>query len=64
MPERFLPIACLCLAGLAALALARVPRAAVLAALALVAVDLRAGVELFHPTAADPGNRAYAARPS
>jgi hypothetical protein len=63
VPERFLPIACLCLAGLAALALGRLPRAAVLAALALVVVDLRAGVELFHPTAADPGNRAYAARP-
>lgn len=37
--------------------------AAALAALALVAVDLRAGVELFRPTAADPGNEAYAARP-
>jgi len=63
VPERFLPIACLCIAGLVALALARVPRAAALAALALVAVDLRAGVELFHPTAADPANRAAAARP-
>jgi hypothetical protein len=40
-----------------------VPRAATLAALAVVAVDLRAGVELFEPTAADPGNAAYAARP-
>ena len=62
VPERFLPIACLCIAGLAALALARVPRAAVAAALALVALDLRAGVELFRPTEADPRNRAYAAR--
>jgi hypothetical protein len=63
VPERLLPVACLCLAGLAAFAVARLPRAAPLAVLALVALDLRAGVELFHPTAADPGNRAYAARP-
>jgi hypothetical protein len=63
VPERFLPIASLCLAGLVAFALARLPRTAVLAAFLLVAIDLRAGVELFHPTAADPGNRAYAARP-
>ena len=63
VPERFLPIASLCLAGLVAFGLARLPRAAVLAAFLLVAVDLRAGVELFHPTKADPGNRAYAARP-
>ena len=38
------------------------PRAAALAALALVAVDLRAGVGLFEPTAADAGNAAYVAR--
>jgi hypothetical protein len=63
VPERLLPIACLCIAGLAALALDRIPRAAVLAALAVVAVDLRAGVDRFEPTAADPGNGAYAARP-
>ena len=63
VPERLLPVACLALAGLVAFALARVPRSAVLAVLALVALDLRAGVELYHPTAADPGNRAYAARP-
>jgi len=63
VPERFLPIACLCLAALVALALARVPRRAALLALALVAVDLRAGVDLFHPAAADAGSRVYAARP-
>ena len=63
VPERFLPIACLSLAALAAYAVARAPRAAGIAALALIAVDLRAGVELFRPTAADPGNRAYASRP-
>lgn len=64
VPERFLPIASLCLAALAAFALARVPRAAVLAALALIAADLRTGVELFRPTAADPDNRAYSSRPT
>ena len=64
VPERLLPIACLCLAGLVGFALARLPRVAVLAVLALVMVDLRAGVELFHPTAADADNRAYAARPA
>ena len=63
VPERFLPIACLCLAALVAFALARVPRAACVALLCLLVVDLRAGVVLFHPTAADPDNRAYAARP-
>ena len=63
VPERFLPIAGLCLAGLVALALTRAPRAVSIAALAVLALDLRAGVELFHPTAADPGNRAYASRP-
>jgi hypothetical protein len=63
VPERLLPIACLALAGLAALALARLPAAAALATLALVAVDLRAGVELFEATEADAGNGAYAARP-
>jgi hypothetical protein len=64
VPERFLPIACLCLAALVAFGVARLPCAAVAAALALLVVDLRAGVELFHPTAADEGNRAYASRPA
>ena len=63
VPERLLPVACLCVAGLVALALDRLPRPVAVAALALVAVDLRAGVELFRPTAADPFNTAYAARP-
>jgi hypothetical protein len=63
VPGRLLPIACLCLGALAAFALARLPTAVALVALALFAVDLRGGVELFEPTAADPGNRAYAARP-
>ena len=64
VPERFLPIACLCLAALAAAAVGRVPRAAAVAAIVLVGVDLRAGVTLFRATAADPANEAYAARPS
>ena len=64
VPERFLPIACLCLAALAASALSRRPRAVAVAALVLVGADLRADVELFHATAADAGNRAYAARPA
>jgi hypothetical protein len=63
VPGRLLPVACLCLAGLVAFALARVPAAVAVAALALLAVDLRGGVELFEPTAADPDNRAYEARP-
>jgi hypothetical protein len=64
VPERFLPIACLCLAGLAAAAVGRAPRAAAVTAIVLIGVDLRAGVTLFGPTAADPANEAYAARPS
>jgi hypothetical protein len=62
VPERLLPIACLTIAALAALAVARLRlRAAPLLALVLVAVDLRAGVTAVRPTAADEGNRAYAA---
>lgn len=64
VPERFLPIASLCLAGLVGLALGRAPRAVCLGLLGLIALDLRVGVELFHPTAADPRNRAYASRPA
>jgi len=62
VPERLLPIAALCLAGLAAFALERVRPAAV-TALAVVALglDLRLGVDLFRPTAADRANAAYTA---
>jgi len=62
VPERLLPIAALCLAGLAAFALERVRHAAV-TALAVIALglDLRLGVDLFRPTAADEANAAYAA---
>jgi hypothetical protein len=60
VPERLMPIACLAIAGLAAVALARVPwRLAPLLAVPLLFVDLR--VDVFRPTAADPGNGAYAA---
>jgi hypothetical protein len=67
VPERLLPVACLCLAGLAAFAVARLldrtggRRAPLVAGavLALVAADLV--VQPLHPSAADPGNAAYAA---
>ena len=60
VPERLMPIACLALAALFAVAVSRLrwPGTAALAALLLV-VDLHVG--LFHPTAADEHNRAYAA---
>jgi hypothetical protein len=61
VPGRFMPIACLALAGLAALAVSRIRwRWAPLVLLALVAADLRADVTAYRPTAADEGNRAYA----
>jgi len=60
VPERLLPVACLALAALVAFAVTRVrwPGTAALAALVLL-LDLRVGV--FERTAADEGNRAYAA---
>lgn len=65
VPGRLMPIACLALAALAAMGAewltARRAALATAAVLALVAVDLRAGVTAFRTTAADPGNRAYAA---
>jgi hypothetical protein len=62
VPERLLPVACLCLAALAAAALDAPGRAVVpLAALVLIAADLRLGAVRFDATAADPGNGAYAA---
>jgi hypothetical protein len=55
-----MPIACLALAGLVAAAVSRLrwPGAAVIVGVLLL-VDLRLG--MFHPTAADPHNGAYAA---
>ena len=58
VPARFLPIACLCLAALAAFAVARVPwRYAALVAIPLVALDLR--VDVYRPMGADEGNPVY-----
>jgi hypothetical protein len=60
VPERFLPIACLCIAALAAFAVARVRvRGVALVALALVALDLR--VDPYVPMGADEHNPVYAA---
>ena len=60
VPERMMPIACLALAGLVAVAVSRFrwPGVAAVVALLLL-VDLRMG--LFHQTAADPHNPVYAA---
>jgi hypothetical protein len=60
VPERMMPIACLALAGLVAVAVSRLrwPGIAVIVA-ALLLVDLRLG--MFHQTAADPHNPVYAA---
>ena len=60
VPERMMPIACLALAALLAVAVSRLrwPGVAVIVALLLL-VDLRMG--LFHQTAADPHNPVYAA---
>jgi hypothetical protein len=62
VPERLMPIACLAIAALVAVAVARLPwETAALAAALIVAVDLRAGVELYQPLRADEENGAYAA---
>lgn len=62
VPGRLMPIACLALAALAAFAVSRLRWKAVpLAAVVLVALDLRLGVTAVRPTAADEDNRAYAA---
>ena len=60
VPERLMPIACLALAALVAVAVTHVrwPGTAALVAVLLL-VDLRVG--LFEATPADEGNRAYAA---
>jgi hypothetical protein len=69
VPERLMPIACLAIAGLAAISVDRIARAlkhkpalgVAAAALLLVALDLRLGVTAVRPTPADEDNRAYAA---
>jgi hypothetical protein len=64
VPERFMPVACLALAALVAVAIARIGRGsalvAVVAAVALFA-DLRLGVSSYRSVLADPANAAYAA---
>jgi hypothetical protein len=60
VPERLLPIACLALAGLVAVALAQTRwRIIPLLALPLLALDL--DVDVYRATSADPDNAAYAA---
>jgi hypothetical protein len=60
VPERLLPIACLALAGLVAVAFAQIRwRAAPLLALPLLFLDL--DVDVYRATAADSNNAAYAA---
>jgi hypothetical protein len=62
VPGRLMPIACLAIAALAAFAVSRLPwKGVALVALVLIAADLRLGVTAVRPTAADEGNRAYAA---
>jgi hypothetical protein len=62
VPERWLPIACLALAALAAFTIERLGwRLAPLVAIVLVALDLRLDVTAVRTTAADEGNRAYTA---
>jgi hypothetical protein len=62
VPERLLPIACLCIAGLVGFALARGRTVAVsVVAIALLFVDLH--VRLYGKSAADTSNAAYAAIP-
>jgi hypothetical protein len=63
VPERFLPIACLCLAALAAYAVARVPSNRLLqgVVLGLVAADLLVTTRPYAAARADEGSQAYAA---
>jgi hypothetical protein len=62
VPGRLLPIACLAIAALAAVAIGRLRwRFAPLVAAIVVAADLTFNVTAVRPTAADEGNRAYAA---
>jgi hypothetical protein len=63
VPERLLPVACLCLAALAAFAVARLPRRPWVAALAAAIAVADLAVFPYEPSAADPDNRAYAALP-
>ena len=57
VPERLMPVACLCLAALAAFAVARMRWLLVAALIVLVAADLR--VSIYDAAAADRGTGAY-----
>lgn len=66
VPERQMPVACLCLAALAAVAVARIARSfpklvTVCYLLAVVALALDLRVWVYQAAAADRGNRAYEA---
>jgi hypothetical protein len=61
VPERLLPVACLCLAALVAFAVARLPRSALVTAVAVAALGLDLHVHVYGASAAGEGNRAYAA---
>jgi hypothetical protein len=61
VPERLLPIACLCIAALVAFAVARLPRPAVAASAVIVILLVDLHVHVYGPSAADEGNAAYAA---
>ena len=58
VPERFMPIACLCIAGLVAVAVARL-RAPLAVGAAVVALFLDLRVAVFEPTSAGGGTRDY-----
>jgi hypothetical protein len=64
VPERLLPIACLCLAALAAHAIARLyqtqARSRLVAGVAVALVSADLWVPLYDPLNADPGNAVYA----
>jgi hypothetical protein len=61
VPERLMPIACLCIAALVAFAVARFRRAIVVAALAIALLFVDLHVDVYGASAADEHNRAYAA---
>jgi hypothetical protein len=60
VPERFLPIACLAVAGLLAFAVGRA-RSGAVALLVIVALFFDLHVRAYRPSSADEGNLAYAA---
>ena len=61
VPERLMPIACLCLAALVAFAVARAPRPVVVSALAIALLLVDLHVRVYGASAADESNAAYAA---